>query len=85
MSEAREPVAVSARCAVDVMAGVVPGKAEDEFTRRWFITSDEWYAAEGPEQNHLLTDIAGKASGYATFLMVQPDRFNWVKSEWVWF
>lgn len=73
------------RCAVDVVAGVLPGQPEEEFTRRWFISSEDWNSAEGPTRNNLLTDLAGQASAYATFLMVQPERFNWVKVEWVWF
>ena len=75
----------SARCGVDVMAGVLPGTPEDEFTRRFYITSAEWHNAKGDEQAHLLTDLAGKANGYATYLMLQPDRLNWVKTEWIWF
>lgn len=75
----------TARCGVDVVAGVLPGTPEPEFTRQWFITSEEWYADEGKNQAHLLSDLAGKASAWATYLMLQPDRFNWVKSEWIWF
>jgi hypothetical protein len=75
----------TARCGVDVVAGVLPGQPMEELTRRWFLTSEEWHAAEGEAQVHLLTDLAGKAVAYATYLMLQPDRVNWVKTEWVWF
>lgn len=74
-----------ARCAVDVVAGVLPGTPEEEFTRRFFITSKEWNEGDGIDQIHLLTDLAGKANGYATYLMLQPDRLNWVQTTWVWF
>jgi hypothetical protein len=67
------------------MVGVVPGSPEPEWSRQWFITSEEWYANDGEDQAHLLSDLAGKASAWATYAMLQPERFNWVKMEWVWF
>lgn len=73
-----------ARCAVDVVAGVIPGTPEEAFTRRFVVTSEEWHA-EGANQAELLSDLAGKASAWATYCMLQPDRLNWVKLEWVWF
>lgn len=75
----------TARCGVDVLVGVAPGTPEPEFSRQWFITSEEWYANDGADQAHLLSDLAGKASAWATYAMLQPERFNWVKVEWVWF
>jgi hypothetical protein len=76
----------TARCGVDVVAGVLPGTPEPEFTRQWFISSEEWHSAQKPhEQAMLLSDMVGKANAWATYLMLQPDRFNWVKLEWVWF
>jgi hypothetical protein len=73
----------SMRCAVDVVAGVLPGTPEPEFTRQWFLTSDAWNAKDANQAN-LLCDLAGQASAYATYLMLQPDRLNWVKTEWIW-
>jgi hypothetical protein len=76
----------TAKCGVDVVAGVLPGTPEEEFTRRWFITSSEWNAKDtGDHHLNLLCDIAGKANAYATYLMLQPQRLNWVKVEWIWF
>lgn len=79
-----------ARCGVDVVAGVLPGTPMPELTRRWFVTSNEWAATKNAEdpgmaQAALLADVAGKANAWATYLMLQPDRVNWVKTEWVWF
>lgn len=74
---------VSARCGVDVVAGVLPGMPEPEFTRRWVITSEQWHA-EGADQLKLLSDLAGVASAYATNLMLKPERLNWVQLVWVW-
>jgi len=74
----------SLRVAVDVEAGVLVGTPELEFTKRYYITSGDW---NDPEADHaaLLTEMVGKATGWATYCMLQPDRFNWVKTEWVWF
>lgn len=74
----------TARCGVDVVAGVLPGTPMEEYTRQWFLTSEEWNADDA-DQAQLLTDLAGKATAWATYLMLQPDRVNWVKTEWVWF
>jgi hypothetical protein len=76
-----------AKVGVDVVAGVLPGTPMAEYTRRWFITSEEWHADDGDamHQAHLLADMNGKAQAWAMYLMLQPDRVNWVKTEWVWF
>lgn len=74
----------SARIGIDVVAGVLPGQPEQEFTKRWFLTSEEWSAA-GEDQMQLLAELNGRAQGYAALLMLQPNRLNWVKTEWVWF
>lgn len=74
----------SVRCAVDVVAGILPGQAEPEFTRTFYLTSDEWHAADNDHRVHLLLDLSGQATAYANYLMLAPDRFNWVKLEWVW-
>ena len=73
------------RCGVDVHVGVLPGSPDPAMSRQWFITSEDWHADEGKNQAQLLSDMAGKASAWSTYAMLQPDRFNWVKVEWVWF
>lgn len=73
----------NARVIVEVLAGVVPGQPEPELTRRWALTSDEWHAA-GPGQSEALAVLNGKAQGYAALLMLQPDRLNWVRTDWIW-
>lgn len=75
-----------ARILLEVVAGVLPGTPEPEFTKQWAITSNEWQAAaEKPDgQSALLAEFNGKAQGYAALLMLQPDRLNWVKTEWIW-
>lgn len=75
----------SVRVAVDVVAGVIPGTPMPEFTRRFFITSDKWNEGDGIDQARLFADMNGQAQAWAMYLMLQPDRVNWVKTEWVWF
>lgn len=72
-----------ARVLLEVQAGVLPGTPMPEYTRQWAITSEEWNA-EGADQSTILAEANGKAQGYAGLLMLQPDRLNWVKTEWIW-
>lgn len=75
----------AARVLLEVVAGVLPGRPEKEFTRRWAITSAEWQEAkQNGTASELLAEYNGKAQGYAGLLMLQPDRLNWVRTDWVW-
>lgn len=76
----------STRVVVEVQAGVVPGTPEPEHTRRWVISSQRWYELESEpgKQSEVLAELNGQAAGYAGLLMLQPDRFNWVRTEWLW-
>lgn len=73
----------SAKVIVEVVAGIIPEQPEPEFTRRWAITGDEWEAL-GAEQANGLAQLNGKAQGYSMLLMLQPDRLNWVRTDWIW-
>lgn len=73
----------STKVIVEVMAGVIPGQPEEEHTRRWALSSDEWEAA-GDKASEKLAVLNGQAIGYAALLMLQPDRFNWVRTDWLW-
>jgi hypothetical protein len=75
----------SAKLIIEVVAGLLPGKdPEPEFTKRWAVTSDQWYAAGTDEAKlDLLADRGGKADEYAASLR-NPGRFNWVRTDWVW-
>lgn len=75
---------VSARCAVEVMAGFIPGVPDDQYTKRYVITSADW-AVDEEARAVLLAETNGKGLGYASWLMLQPDRLNWVRVDWVWF
>lgn len=74
-----------ARVIVEVVAGLIPQQPEPEFTQRWAITSNEWHGlADDVERAKLLAETNGKAQGYAGWLMMQPDRLNWVRTDWIW-
>lgn len=75
----------SAMVILEVCAGVVPGVPETEHTRRWVISSARWHELEAMPglQAEALAKLNGEAQGYAMLLMLQPERFNWVKVEWL--
>lgn len=74
-----------ARILLEVTAGLIPGTPEKELTKQWAVTSDEWLqATERGEQGLLLSTRNGQAQGYAGWLMMQPDRCNWVRTDWIW-
>jgi hypothetical protein len=78
-------MAESARLIIEVTAGVVPGTVEPEHTRQYAVTSAQWAAAEKDGNGvEVLADVAGRAQGYAGLLMLQPDRLNWVRVDWLW-
>lgn len=78
----------SARCIIEVTAGIVPGKPEEEYTRQYAITSAEWNRARSSPINGnemaLLSERNGVAQGYASMLMLQPAALNWVRVDWLW-
>lgn len=74
------------RYAVEVMAGLIPGRPDPEFTKRFLVTSKEW-ADESGNGSHAVSNESSpwaEAVAYAATL-VDPSRVNWVKVEWVWF
>jgi hypothetical protein len=68
---------------IEVTAGIVPGKPEKELTKQWAVSSEEWHA-DTAKQGELLSTRNGQAMGYAGWLMMQPDRVNWVRTDWIW-
>jgi hypothetical protein len=77
----------TARVLLEVTAGIIPNRPEPELTRQWALTSAEWQKArEAPEsrEGQVLSEFNGKAQGYAGWLMMQPDRVNWVRTDWLW-
>jgi hypothetical protein len=82
----------TARVLLEVTAGLIPGRPEPELTRQWAISSEEWHEAGGADssdleaspQSVLLAERNGRALAYANLLMLQPDRVNWVRTDWIW-
>jgi hypothetical protein len=70
-----------AKYAVEVVAGLIPGQPMPEFTKQFWVTSDEWRSLPTLES---IQDKWGEANQYAESLM-NPDRLNWVQISWVWF
>jgi hypothetical protein len=70
----------AARCWWEVTAGIVPGEPMLEYTRRWGLTSGEW---ESPPRVALYNAALVGALEYARYLM-EPQRVNWVRLEWIW-
>jgi len=78
---------------IEVSAGLIPGQPENEFMRRWVITSAEWEKAvqddEQADAEHafhrslLLAFRAAEADEYARLLR-NPARFNWTRTDWIW-
>jgi hypothetical protein len=70
-----------AKFILEVTAGLIPGRVDDAYTRRYAITGQEWESH--PEPSHLLAEVNGKAQGYAGLLMLQPNYLNWVRLDWI--
>jgi hypothetical protein len=67
---------IRARCAFEVVAGVIPGQPMAEFTKQW------WLATGDPDER--FQELYTEARRYAESL-IDPSRLNWVRLEWVWF
>ena len=77
----------AARCAWEVTAGLIPGQAMNEYTRRWIMTSSEWYDKDGqttPQGVVLFNAHLVAAMEYARYLS-EPRMLNWVRVDWIWF
>lgn len=56
-----------------------------KYTRQWDVTVREWAVAGTIEmQEVLLAEKVGLAQGYAFWLMIQPQKFNFVRMDWIW-
>lgn len=74
---------VTTRIVIEVVAGIIPEQPMEEYTTRYSISSEEWYADDA-DHVQLLTRANGAASAYAQWLMLQPDRVNWVRLDWLY-
>lgn len=67
------------RTAWEVTAGIIPGKAMPEHTKRWFCTSDEYET--NPE---IIIKKRDEAYEYAKSLH-DPRYLNWIRVDWIWY
>jgi len=68
------------RCYWEVVAGVIPGTPEPEYTKRFAMTTEEY---ESEKSQEIFIGSMVKALEYARSLH-QPQNLNWVNLQWVW-
>lgn len=67
------------QCVWEVTAGIIPGEAIDEYTRRWPVAEEP-----GTKAFHeAFLASQGTAMNYALSIQ-DPRMMNWVRMEWVW-
>lgn len=81
--------AKSLRIAIEVVGGLIPGTPIAEHTKKFFITSDVWYAegeyaGKQKEAKEEILKVYGYAQEYARNLM-NPQVLNWVRLDWIYF
>ena len=82
------------RAAWEVRAGVVPGVAMPELTKRWLLTSETFYQedhmsaeefkAKFPDGRSTYAQYRDEAYDYAKSLN-DPRTLNWVEVSWIWY
>jgi len=77
-----------ARVIIEVVAGIVPGTHMPEYTKRFTITSDIWYAqgewaGREAEAKLEVLKVYGFAQEYMRDLM-NPQKLNWVRLDWLY-
>lgn len=78
----------SARILIEVTAGLIPGTPMPEHTKKFAITSDQWYAQGKYEGNPKgaqleILQVYGFAQEYMRNLM-NPQALNWVRLDWIY-
>lgn len=76
-----------ARCAFEVVAGIIPAQIDPEYTKRWFLTSDEWDggSAEGFRLFHERRRLADEYAAQLQEACVRGRAVNWTRVDFVWF
>jgi len=77
-------------CQVTVTAGVVPGVAEEEYTKAWHWSSSDQENLMQTKDMALQNDyrmkwitMQGESREYAAALE-DPRRVNWIRRDWMW-
>jgi hypothetical protein len=71
------------RCSWEVTAGLLPRDPMPEYTRRWLLTSETFYAEQAEQQYKTFQRYQAEAREYARSLEI-PSALNWVNVEWVY-
>ena len=76
---------IACKAIFEVHAGVVPGSAMPEYTKRWSYNSDEYQQdRETPQdQPTIFSKHLQEAHDYAMGLS-NPAYVNWVRVDWLW-
>ena len=75
----------SAKCAWEVRAGIIPGQAQPEHSRRWGLSSSEWDSDEGLRLFLERSAQANAYAGYLALLCSQGREVNWTETTFIWF
>ena len=75
----------AAKLIIEVQAGVIPGTAMPEYTKRWGWTSSDQAKLEAGDKDarENWIRIAGESREYAATLE-NPAQVNWVRRDWIW-
>lgn len=71
------------RCVFEVTAGIMPMEPEPEFTKRFVLSASDWSEGTNGGWERFLA-LQKEAMDYATELQQHPQRFNFVRVDWIW-
>jgi hypothetical protein len=84
-----------ARCCWEVVCGLIPGGDPlPEYTRRWVITSEWWERVQNMSEDEFAKQYPNGQTEFITYQfeaheyarsLTNPDSFNWVRVDWIWF
>lgn len=71
------------RCVWKVVGGIIPEQPLAEYTRRWLLTSETYYAEYEQQSIATFERFKNEAHDYARDLE-NPGLLNWVSIEWIY-
>src|ERR1700751_1259978 len=84
-----------ARCCWEVVCGLIPGRDPlPEYTRRWVITGEWWEGLQNMSEDEFAKQYPNGQTEFITYQceaheyarsLTNPDSFNWVRVDWIWF
>jgi hypothetical protein len=73
------------RCSWEVVAGLVPGQADGEYSRQFSMTSSEWERESGLA---IFVEKAAAAQAWAHYLQLLCSNgraVNWTRVDFIWY